>query len=397
MNLYRQAMYAEKIRSKEDAPKNTNNRDVMCSQGITGVKAGSLAHGQKWRQHKYLYIDANGNYVYPEDVAAKGKKAVGDAADKAKAKLKELKTIAKDKKFKYDSKPHFYDDEKTWFNKSLNSPDIKKQHQKLDAHQVNTKTRYMNDIYDIKTKPSDKTKDLDNQVSKTAARKRKRLTDAQRKSAHAGYEAERKKFAGDLTSTEELEIQKEKTKNRKAARENEARNKDTLERMRKKKSTASNIDQKSSVSSESRSKTSSKPVSNGSSENKKNTDDFGLPSYEEYKEYKEKMKVTGKSAAGNVKKNNKKEVPYNKEIELPRAGTKWSNAYVYPDNWTKEQKEEYAAYQLEKKENLKKASKMTESEKRKRKNVKNTDQYKKSRNYKIGKALKKYALRKMLM
>ena len=31
----------------------------------------SLQHGQKWRDHKYLYIDENGRYVYPEDVKNK--------------------------------------------------------------------------------------------------------------------------------------------------------------------------------------------------------------------------------------------------------------------------------------------------------------------------------------
>lgn len=31
----------------------------------------SLQHGQKWRDHKYLYIDANGNYVYPKDAGRK--------------------------------------------------------------------------------------------------------------------------------------------------------------------------------------------------------------------------------------------------------------------------------------------------------------------------------------
>ena len=393
MNLYRQAMYAEKIQSKEDAPKNTNNRDVMCSQGITGVKAGSLAHGQKWRQHKYLYIDGNGNYVYPEDVAR-------NARDKVSSAAKDLKIKLKDKKFKWDSKHSTY---KNLGEANANTQAGKKNNQLTSAHQEGTKKidslRYIN-THESGNKKVKKVsyngdwvsqKTVDNELEK-----RKKINQ-QRKSAHAGYEAERKKFAGDLTSTEELEIQKEKTKNRKAARENEARNKDTLERMRKKKRTASNGDQKSSVSNENRSKSSSKSVSYGSSEYKKKTDNFELPSNEEYKEYKEKMKVAGKSASGNVKKNNKKDVPYNKEIELPKAGTKWSNAYVYPDNWTKEQREEYAAYQIEKKENLKKASKMTESEKRKRKNVKNTDQYKKSRNYKIGKAAKKYVLRKSLM
>ncbi len=84
MNLFKQAMYSKKIRSKEDTPKNTNNRDIMCSQGITGVKAGSLSHGQKWRQHKYLYKEGD-RYIYPEDVASEAKKNYNDAYSKSYA------------------------------------------------------------------------------------------------------------------------------------------------------------------------------------------------------------------------------------------------------------------------------------------------------------------------
>ena len=40
------------------------------------IYRNSLQHGERRRNHKYLYIDSNGRYVYPEDVAKKvGKKA----------------------------------------------------------------------------------------------------------------------------------------------------------------------------------------------------------------------------------------------------------------------------------------------------------------------------------
>ena len=60
MNLFKQAMYRDKIQSREDY-KGTDMGRTMCERGITGVKAGSLAHTGKWKNHKYLYIDANGN------------------------------------------------------------------------------------------------------------------------------------------------------------------------------------------------------------------------------------------------------------------------------------------------------------------------------------------------
>ena len=45
----------------------------------------SLQHGLKWRNHKYLYIDANGNYVYPEDVKNKAKSTANTVGNLATA------------------------------------------------------------------------------------------------------------------------------------------------------------------------------------------------------------------------------------------------------------------------------------------------------------------------
>ena len=49
------------------------------------------AIGQKWKNHKYLYIDENGNYVYPEDVANGAKQKVSGAGNKVKKLLNDLK------------------------------------------------------------------------------------------------------------------------------------------------------------------------------------------------------------------------------------------------------------------------------------------------------------------
>ena len=88
MNLFKQAMYRDKIQSREDY-KGTDMGRTMCERGITGVKAGSLAHAGKWKNHKYLYIDANGNYVYPSDLVNNAKQKVSSAVANQKQKIKD--------------------------------------------------------------------------------------------------------------------------------------------------------------------------------------------------------------------------------------------------------------------------------------------------------------------
>ena len=97
--------------------------------------------------------------------------------------------------------------------------------QLTNAHQTSTK-KYGDDGYLYQdTSLSDKglqTENLKKQKTKTAARKiekeenekKRAKADQQRKSAHAGYEEDKKNFP-DGGSTEELEIQKRKTRNRK--------------------------------------------------------------------------------------------------------------------------------------------------------------------------------------
>lgn len=323
MNLFKQAMYSKKIRSKEDTPKNTNNRDIMCSQGITGVKAGSLAHGQKWRQHKYLYKEGD-RYIYPEDVQKKESgndtlKKVGDAilstnkltkypyaVYKAGQKIKPQTVSAAEPEEKrtgiiHEKRQKAKEEEKRRIErnrevaasaaqeerKKMSAPIDAGGYSRSDAHERNLKriklkTKQKKNAEKYKPDEMSKVgaqaklkKGVDNMrrnaaINEGLAAARKELEDRnnkrrdqrhsahqnayyydhtagndfyenkaerrkkinqQRKSAHAGYEAERKKFAGDLTSTEELEIQKDRTKARKTLK----RTQDTLERMRKKK------------------------------------------------------------------------------------------------------------------------------------------------------------------
>ena len=327
MNLFKQAMYSKKIRSKEDAPKNTNNRDIMCSQGITGVKAGSLSHGQKWRQHKYLYKEGD-RYIYPEDVQKKEGgndtlKKVGDAilstnkltkypylAYKAGQKIKPQTVSAaepeekrtgiiheKRQKAKEEEKRRIERNRKVaavdaegerrrkteavdigGYSRSNEPEDLKtglykrSDDKKWDEHERNLKriklkTKQKKNAEKYKPDEMSKVgaqaklkKGVDNMrrnaaINEGLAAARKELEDRnrkrrdqqhsahqnayyydhtagndfyeskaerrkninqQRKSAHAGYEEDRKKYEGDETSTEELENQKDRTKTRKA-------------------------------------------------------------------------------------------------------------------------------------------------------------------------------------
>ena len=61
------------------------------------IYSSQIKHGLEWKRHKYLYKDANGNYVYPEDVKNKAAGAVSNiknGASKAiNAKKDEMRLI----------------------------------------------------------------------------------------------------------------------------------------------------------------------------------------------------------------------------------------------------------------------------------------------------------------
>lgn len=72
------AMLAEVNKYLRKANKNNIDKDVikqiLSFRNELSAKAegkGSLEHGGKWKDHDYLYIDTNGNYVYAKDIAKK--------------------------------------------------------------------------------------------------------------------------------------------------------------------------------------------------------------------------------------------------------------------------------------------------------------------------------------
>lgn len=189
----------------------------------------SLQHAER-RNHKYLYKIGD-RYIYPEDVAGKAKSTasnIGSMATAAgtSAKTKISNTIAdqkqkhKDRKFTNNT---LVDKVKNIGYKTLGTDDNKIAQQAREAHQQSTGkmtdsfnwSRQRGD-YGLKEAPS-----VNKQIEKTKQRKqaaRDAKSSAQRKSAHAGYEADKKLFP-DGGSTEELEIQKKKTVDRKKAKE----------------------------------------------------------------------------------------------------------------------------------------------------------------------------------
>jgi hypothetical protein len=141
-----------------------------------------LKHGLEWRKHKYLYKDANGNYVYPEDVAGKAKSTASNIGSMATAagtaaKTKISNTIAdqkqkhKDRVFTNTTLPE------KLTSKKIGRDDNKELDQIASAHKESTgrkdKSNVVLDyIRTPHTGPSIKAKNLDKQKAKTASRKR---------------------------------------------------------------------------------------------------------------------------------------------------------------------------------------------------------------------------------
>lgn len=187
----------------------------------------SLQHAER-RNHKYLYKIGD-RYIYPEDVAGKAKSmasnigsmatAAGTAAktkasslkEKASNTINEKKQLLKDKKYVRDSKQKKSDSYETLVSKH---PYARQIQQLTSAHQTATK-RTDNGLYDsVERKEAP---NVEKQKQKTKQRKQAAIdvkTETQRKSAHAGYEADKKAFP-EGGSTEELERQKAKTHARK--------------------------------------------------------------------------------------------------------------------------------------------------------------------------------------
>lgn len=239
------------------------------------------AKGQRAAHHKYLYIDANGRYVYPEDVAGKAKSAVSNAGERASNFITDQKQKIKDKKFIRESnklKKHDiadeYDSYEEWLKnvqKHNAATDKGKQNQQINSAHNKSTINVGSHLISYQKGDHGTTKELDKQKEKTVKRNRsynekakdagfqaeqerrqatidarntrdrdsseyanlakaerdtaerkkakvasKKKVDDQRKSAHAGYEADKKAFP-EGGSTEELERQKIKTKAKKSA------------------------------------------------------------------------------------------------------------------------------------------------------------------------------------
>lgn len=204
----------------------------------------SLQHGQKWRDHKYLYIDANGNYVYPDDVKNKAAGALNNAKSGLQKFGSDMKKsyeagkavgtqYAKDRKFVKSSNPggvnEYYNGRQLEVDKRneerrrqhLQSPEYKQSEYNRKASEIGNEEAYKRMI--ASNRPGRrKSSELERQKERVATNKRRIETEKQRKSAHQGSN-------GAFRLTEELERQKEKT----AARKTKARTDSTVEEMRK--------------------------------------------------------------------------------------------------------------------------------------------------------------------
>lgn len=193
------------------------------------IYASQLQHAER-RNHKYLYKIGD-RYVYPEDVSGKAKSTASNigsmvTATGTAAKTKINKAIAdqkqkhKDRVFTNTTLPE------KLTSKKIGRDDNKELDQIVSAHKESTgrKSNSTNVVLDYERRtdgPNIKAKSLDKQKAKTAARKqavRNAKSEAQYKSAHAGYEADKKAFP-EGGSTEELELQKKKTADRKKTKE----------------------------------------------------------------------------------------------------------------------------------------------------------------------------------
>ena len=242
--------------------------------------------GQRRANHKYLYIDENGRYVYPEDVSKANNiqkhhaQVLSDRriAKKDRAHVKEDKEITNAMRKELNNMGYnigkkdseqlrrnintnsqiqsahqrsvktikgTYDQERRAANPEAAKAEITERRRKKEsstrplrvadqqasAHQGSISLKNnSNGTKDITRRVSDA--DTGKAIIKERREKRRKNLDQQRKSAHAGYELDKKMYP-DGGSTEELERQKEKTANRKKAKETISRTEAGIEAARK--------------------------------------------------------------------------------------------------------------------------------------------------------------------
>lgn len=202
------------------------------------IYSSQLQHAER-RNHKYLYKIGD-RYIYPEDVAGKAKSTASNigsmataAGTAAKTKISnaiaEQKQKQKDRKFvkegPYKNSPYTSDYDRARQQTDQISYAHRESTGKKDKGTMsNTRNVALDYVRQTDKYPSEKAKSLVKQKEKTKQRKeeaankeflaeRKKINQ-QRKSAHAGYEADKKAFP-EGGSTEELERQKAKTHARK--------------------------------------------------------------------------------------------------------------------------------------------------------------------------------------
>lgn len=209
-------------------------------------KEQMLKHGVEWRKHKYIRKEGN-RYIYPEDVKNKATAAANIAEnltkgaatvagtklsnmkDKATSAIADQKQKSKDREFVTGDKTLVDKAKrKLGMTKTLGRDANKETAQLTNAHQRSTRVNPFgdsfyyargkdNDVVDV----SNKGNSVEKQKKKTEQRKQAAInvkSEAQRKSAHAGYEADKKLFP-EGGSTDELEWQKERTAARKKVKE----------------------------------------------------------------------------------------------------------------------------------------------------------------------------------
>ena len=228
---------AKKLIKTSVAHSDTYRSNVMNSHQRM-IYSSQLQHAER-RNHKYLYKIGD-RYIYPEDVAGRAKStasnigsmatAVGTAAKtKINNAIADQKQKHKDRKFvkegPYKNSPFTSDYDRARQQTDQISYAHRESTGKKDKGTMsNTRNVALDYVRQTDKYPSDKAESLVKQKEKTKQRKEEAANKAflaerkkinqQRKSAHAGYEEDKKKFP-DGGSTEELERQKAKTHARK--------------------------------------------------------------------------------------------------------------------------------------------------------------------------------------
>lgn len=203
------------------------------------IYASQIKHGVEWKRHKYIRKEGN-RYIYPEDLEG------GHRMHGTKWEMDQNRSGSDREQGDFSTKKYMSPILSTRYNdRALQSGNAAKMKAKMavankdvskmdeawkdarKADELYSKSRtgdekkissLMSSNIDKKAQAMSRANRLDKEAekSKIVARRKKINPDDQRKSAHAGYEEDRKNFP-EGGSTEELERQKKKTKARKSA------------------------------------------------------------------------------------------------------------------------------------------------------------------------------------